>query len=82
MLPESSIEADMVYGTAWKKDNTAQLVTLALEAAFGAFDTAAQAKHYREDLVGEAIRDAVSAGIVSRKDIYVSSASPSKLSAR
>ena len=34
------------YGTAWKKDKTAQLVTLALKNGFRAIDTACQPKHY------------------------------------
>ena len=72
MLPGSMIETDMIYGTAWKKGNTSKLVTLALKAGFRAVDTAAQPRHYREDLVGEAIRDAVNTGVVDRKDIHVS----------
>ena len=43
----------MLYGTAWKKDRTADLVALALECGFRGIDTAAQPKHYNEALVGE-----------------------------
>lgn len=71
MLPGSSIDASMIYGTAWKKDNTADLVTLALKAGFRAFDTAAQPKHYDEHALGEAIRNAIDTGFVARKDLYV-----------
>lgn len=42
----------MIYGTAWKKEKTAELVKQALKSGFRALDTAAQPKHYREDLVG------------------------------
>ena len=37
-----------IYGTAWKKERTEALVTLALENGFVAVDTANQAKHYAE----------------------------------
>jgi diketogulonate reductase-like aldo/keto reductase len=61
----------LMYGTAWKKEQTADLVYQAIKAGFRGIDTAAQPKHYREDLVGEGIRRAVSEGIVSRKDLYI-----------
>jgi diketogulonate reductase-like aldo/keto reductase len=44
-----------VYGTAWKKDATTELVKTAVKAGFRAIDTANQAKHYSEALVGEAL---------------------------
>jgi diketogulonate reductase-like aldo/keto reductase len=44
-----------LYGTAWKEDRTAALVTRALDAGFRAIDTANQRKHYHEAGVGEAI---------------------------
>ncbi len=44
-----------IYGTAWKKDATTDLVKLALKAGFVAIDTANQLKHYSEELVGQAI---------------------------
>jgi hypothetical protein len=44
------------------------------ELALTAFDTAAQPKHYREDLVGDAIREAFSVGLfTNRSEIYVCS---------
>lgn len=61
-----------IYGTAWKKDQTKELVKEALAAGFRCFDTAAQLKHYREESVGEALREAISEGIVKREQIYVS----------
>lgn len=45
----------IMYGTAWKEDDTARLVRLALDAGFRAIDTANQRKHYFEAAVGEAI---------------------------
>ena len=62
----------LVYGTAWKKDQTADLVYKALRAGFKGVDTAAQPKHYREDLVGDGIRKAIDEGVVKREDLYVS----------
>jgi len=46
---------NMIYGTAWKKEETARLVKLAITSGFNAIDTACQPKHYREDLVGVAL---------------------------
>jgi hypothetical protein len=43
----------MLYGTAWKKDHTVDLVVQAVLAGFRGIDTACQPKHYREDLVGK-----------------------------
>jgi len=45
----------ILYGTAWKEDETARLVRLALDAGFRAIDTANQRKHYCEAAVGEAV---------------------------
>jgi diketogulonate reductase-like aldo/keto reductase len=44
-----------LYGTAWKKEATTQLVQLAVAAGFTAIDTANQLIHYQEALVGEAL---------------------------
>lgn len=44
-----------MYGTAWKKEATIQLVQLAVGAGFTAIDTANQLIHYQEALVGEAL---------------------------
>jgi hypothetical protein len=49
----------LVYGTAWKKDRTADLVYQALKSGFRGVDTAAQPRHYQERLVGDGIRRAV-----------------------
>ena len=60
-----------LYGTAWKKDKTADLVYQAICSGFRAIDTAAQPKHYREDLVGEGIRRALSEDKISRDDLFI-----------
>jgi diketogulonate reductase-like aldo/keto reductase len=45
----------IIYGTAWKKDRTADLVVKAIRAGFKGIDTAGQPMHYNEALVGEAL---------------------------
>ena len=60
----------MIYGTAWKKEETARLVELALTCGFKAVDTACQPKHYREDLVGLGLENAFNKGI-KREDIFI-----------
>ena len=45
----------LMYGTAWKEDDTARCVADALAAGFRAIDTAAQRKHYHEAGVGDGI---------------------------
>ena len=49
-----------IYGTAWKKERTAELVRLALHCGFRAVDTANQPKHYHEAGVGEGLKDFLS----------------------
>ncbi|KAJ5575517.1 hypothetical protein N7535_002443 [Penicillium sp. DV-2018c] len=61
-----------IYGTAWKKDRSADLVYNAIESGFRAVDTAAQPRHYQEHLVGDGIRRAIAEGVISRADLYVS----------
>jgi diketogulonate reductase-like aldo/keto reductase len=60
-----------IYGTAWKKETTIPLVLQAISAGFRVFDTAAQPKHYREDLLGEAFREAYASGTVTREDLVI-----------
>ena len=45
----------ILYGTAWKKERTVELVLQALRAGFRGIDTACQPKHYDESGVGEAL---------------------------
>ena len=60
-----------LYGTAWKKEKTADLVYSAICSGFKGIDTAAQPKHYREDLVGLGLRRAFSEEKISRDSVYV-----------
>jgi diketogulonate reductase-like aldo/keto reductase len=52
-----------MYGTAWKKEATTQLVQLAVASGFKAIDTANQLIHYQEALVGEALQALKQKGI-------------------
>lgn len=61
----------IMYGTAWKKERTAELVSQAVKAGFRGIDTACQPKHYREDLVGQAIKSLISEGVVKREELYI-----------
>lgn len=63
----------LLYGTAWKKDATAGLVTQALEMGFRGIDTACQPKHYHEPGVGDGIAAVLQSGTLRRDDIYLQS---------
>jgi diketogulonate reductase-like aldo/keto reductase len=56
-----------MYGTAWKKEATTQLVLQAVEAGFTAIDTANQIIHYDEARVGEALLTLAKQGIARDK---------------
>jgi len=60
-----------LYGTAWKKEATVELVVRAVRAGFRGIDTACQPKHYREDLVGEALARLAAEDGVARDDLWV-----------
>jgi diketogulonate reductase-like aldo/keto reductase len=66
----------IVYGTAWKKDETQSLVRTALLQGFRGLDTAGQPRHYDERAVGAGVvawlnADAPPDGKVSREDLYL-----------
>lgn len=63
----------LIYGTAWKKEETDKLVYRALEKGFRAVSTAAQPKNYEEALVALGVQQAIKAGVVSRRDVSVRS---------
>lgn len=70
-LPGTSFPNLLIYGTAWKAEKTRELVIQAFRCGYRSFDTAAQPKHYREDLVGEAIRQILAEGVIERRDLFV-----------
>ena len=59
-----------MYGTAWKKEQTARLVELAVDSGFTAIDTANQLIHYQEGLVGEALLTLAKKG-VKRESLFL-----------
>ena len=60
----------MIYGTAWKKERTAELVYDAVKSGFRGIDTACQPKHYHEIGVGQALQRLASEGI-TRESLFV-----------
>ncbi len=60
----------ILYGTAWKKSRTADLVTAAINFGFRGFDTAGQPKHYDEIGVGAGIAAALSTEL-TRQSLYL-----------
>jgi len=61
----------LIYGTAWKKERTKDLVVLAVKSGFNAIDTACQPRHYREDLVGAAISELNEHHGIVREELYI-----------
>ena len=59
-----------MYGTAWKKEATTQLVQSAVASGFTAIDTANQLIHYQEALVGEALQALEKKG-VKRETLFL-----------
>jgi diketogulonate reductase-like aldo/keto reductase len=60
----------IIYGTAWKKERTVELVSKALRVGFRGVDTACQPKHYDERLVGVALQRMGDEG-VEREVLYL-----------
>ena len=60
----------IIYGTAWKKERTAELVVQAVQTGFRGIDTAGQPKHYDEALVGEGLQTLSRQGI-TREALYL-----------
>lgn len=61
----------LIYGTAWKKDRTLQLVKEALDAGFVGIDTACQPKHYNEPQVGEGFAAYLAQSGKRREDFFI-----------
>ena len=76
-MTESTLSIDgvrvprILYGTAWKEDQTRPLTELALRQGFRGIDTANQRRHYYEAAVGEAIAASITSGIVTRDDLFL-----------
>src|SRR5438876_11870402 len=65
-----SVPPAFIYGTAWKLNATSDLVKAAVTAGFRAIDTANQPRHYQEPLVGEALKDLITAGM-DRRSLFI-----------
>jgi len=63
----------LIYGTAWKEDDTTRLARMAIDAGFRGIDTANQRRHYFEAGVGEALAHALAAGRLEREDVFLQS---------
>jgi diketogulonate reductase-like aldo/keto reductase len=65
----------ILYGTAWKKDDTESLVRTALLHGYRGIDTACQPKHYHEPGVGAGVasflHETASNGKLARGDLYL-----------
>jgi len=61
---------NFMYGTAWKKAATKELVQLAVASGFRAIDTANQLVHYEEALVGKALQALEQQG-VRRESLFL-----------
>ncbi len=62
---------DLLYGTAWKEDDTEALVVAAIDAGFRGIDTANQRKHYFEEGVGRALARKLGDGSVRRDQLFL-----------
>jgi diketogulonate reductase-like aldo/keto reductase len=60
----------ILYGTAWKKDETERLVAEAIRQGFRGIDTACQPKHYDEAGVGRGVAQGLGAGL-AREELFL-----------
>ena len=68
---KESSKAHLIYGTAWKKGETARLVSEAVKTGFRFIDTACQPKHYDEASVGDGWSAAAQELGLTRGDIWL-----------
>lgn len=61
----------ILYGTAWKEDDTQRLVTQALTLGFRGIDTANQRKHYFEEAVGFGIQQFLKSSLKTRDELFL-----------
>jgi len=61
----------ILYGTAWKEDDTQRLVTQALMLGFRGIDTANQRKHYFEEAVGFGIQQFLKSSLKTRDELFL-----------
>ena len=61
----------ILYGTAWKEDDTQRLVLQALTLGFKGIDTANQRRHYFEEDVGLGIQQFLKSSQKTRSDLFI-----------
>jgi diketogulonate reductase-like aldo/keto reductase len=61
----------LLYGTAWKEEETERLTGLAFRQGFRGIDTANQRRHYHEAAVGQAVATAIADGLVTREELFL-----------
>lgn len=61
----------ILYGTAWKENDTQRLVTQALTLGFKGIDTANQRKHYFEEGAGIGIQQFLKTSQQTRGDLFI-----------
>jgi len=61
----------LIYGTAWKKERTTELVVTAVRAGFRGIDTACQPKHYYEPGVGAALKILATEDGIPRESLFI-----------
>lgn len=71
--PETGTWPPIIYGTAWKKNATAELVRQAIAPGYRAIDTANQPRHYNEPGVGQGIAAAMKELGLAREDLFLQS---------
>lgn len=67
----SSGKPFLVYGTAWKENETARFVSQAVKSGFRFIDTACQPKHYNEAGVGNGWKAAADELGLQRSDLFL-----------
>jgi len=68
---DTSTTPPILYGTAWKEDDTKRLVLQALNSGFRGIDTANQRRHYFEEAVGDAIEQFLTTSQKTRSDLFL-----------
>lgn len=61
----------LVYGTAWKEERSAELVSQALREGFRGIDTANQPQHYHEAAVGQGLLAELERGTLRRDEAFL-----------
>src|SRR5687767_11311772 len=61
----------LIYGMAWKEDDTERFTREVVQAGFCGFDIANQWRHYHEAVVGDVVRVALAANEMIREGLFL-----------